>query len=184
MERDGNGIICFHEEQEIPPVPFRSQNWDGGGIVYSMWEQLRGLEATPSLGGSGSNWGTTAAPTPAGAHRQLGAPRPGPPHPGLTGSWGLPLSDPPCPGLTGSLGLTSPLQLWQKNRCCGTAAAAASAIFPHRRRCRHSSQGSERCPERPRASGELVCSTPGPESAGERDRAVPRGEERPARPLV
>lgn len=90
------------------------------------------------------------------------------PRPGLTGSSGLPLSDPPCPGLTGSLGLTSPLQLWQKNRCCGTAAAAASAIFPHCRRCRHSSRGSKRGPERPRASGELVCSAPSPESAGER----------------
>lgn len=74
----------------------------------------------------------------------------------LPGTSGLPLSDPPFPRLTGSLGLTSPLQLWQKNRCCCTAAAA-SAIFPHGLLCRHSSGSSERSTERPRTSGQLVC---------------------------
>lgn len=62
MERDGNGIIRFHEEQQIPPVSFQSENWDGEGITCYMWEQFRGLEVIPSLGGSGSDLGDHCCP--------------------------------------------------------------------------------------------------------------------------
>lgn len=159
-------MIPFHQEQDTPPVPFQVL----GDLLFHVGT-TPGTGGHPSLRGPGSHWGITPGPTPARAAR--GSP-PGPPRSGL------PLSDPPFPGLTGSLGLTSPLQLWQKNRCCCTAAA--SAIFPHCRRCRHSSQSSERGPERPRTSGQLVCSAPSLQSAAERDRAAPRGGRRSGAP--
>lgn len=139
----------------------------GGGSPVPCGNNFGGWRSPVPYGAQGETGGSPLPLHPLGAQRQLGATRPGPSRPGLTGSSEFPFSDPPCPGLTGSLGLISPLQLWQKKRCCGTAAAA-SAIFPYCRRCRHSSQGRERSPERPRASGELVCSGRRRESAGER----------------
>lgn len=96
MERDGNGIIRFHE---IPPVPFQSENWDGEGITSSMWEQFRGLDVTPSLGGSGSDLrdhrcpctrsGLPAPAFPArGSPAARNSPSPTPPARGSPAAWG------------------------------------------------------------------------------------------------
>lgn len=108
-----------------------------------------------------------------------GLPRPGPPHPwGLTGA---PLSDPPNPGLTGSLGLTSPLQLWQKNRCCGTAAAASAIFPPAAVTPPRAARAAQRGPALPvSSSAPRLFWTMGIE----RDRAVPSGGKRLWRPLV